>query len=120
MVAHHDGRVDLGDRRVRLVHLLSGGRSDERRLQQRRGGRGPVCRRTLRRRHGLVHGASAVRGALERRRPNHDGALVHEVQLTGVHADERVHPAVRRRRRVRYHRVGRRVAAMITGTGGAA
>lgn len=53
---HHDGRVDLGDGgALRLAHLLGRCCPDERGLQQRRRGRGTVGRRTLGRRHCLVH-----------------------------------------------------------------
>ncbi|KAE9539795.1 hypothetical protein AGLY_005047 [Aphis glycines] len=110
---HDDGRVDLGDDGAaggRVAHLLSRGRPDERGLQQRRRSRGTVGRRTLGRRHGLVHRAGAIGRTLERRRPDDDRTVVHEVQLAGVHADERVHPTVGRRRR----RVGRRLGSRLT------
>jgi len=110
---HDDGRVDLGDDGAaggRLAHLLGRGRPDERGLQQRRRGRGAVGRRTLGRRHGLVHRTGAVGRTLERRRSDDDRTVVHEVQLAGVHADERVHPTVGRRRR----RVGRRLGSRLT------
>lgn len=110
---HDDGRVDLGDDGAaggRLVHLLSRGRPDERGLQQRRRGRGAVGRRTLGRRHGLVHRTGAVGRTFECRRSDDDRTVVHEVQLAGVHADERVHPTIGRWRR----RVGRCLGSRLT------